>query len=66
MRVSLTLEMKASKHREQAWPQLWEDCLWTFERADSLGSTDLMSFGLPPGVDLRPKGIASLPMLESW
>lgn len=42
MRVGLTLEMKASPHRPQPWPQLWEDCLWTFEQAERLGFDSLL------------------------
>ncbi|WP_235735882.1 LLM class flavin-dependent oxidoreductase [Nocardioides alcanivorans] len=42
MRVGLTLEMKASPHRDQSWTDLWEDCLWTFEQAEELGFDSLL------------------------
>lgn len=42
MRVGLTLEMRKSPHREEAWTQLWEDCLWTFEEAERLGFDSLL------------------------
>ncbi len=42
MRVGLTLEMKASPHRQQAWTELWEDCLWTFEQGERLGFDSLL------------------------
>lgn len=34
MRVSLTLEIRHSPHRPQAWQELFEDCLWLFEQGE--------------------------------
>lgn len=42
MKVSLTLEMRRSPHREQDWAELWEDCLWLFEEAEGLGFDSLL------------------------
>lgn len=42
MRIGITLEMRKSPHRDQAWPELWEDCLWFFEQAERLGFDSLL------------------------
>ncbi|HYJ23188.1 MAG TPA: LLM class flavin-dependent oxidoreductase, partial [Solirubrobacterales bacterium] len=42
MRVSLTLEIRQSPHRPQPWRELYEDCLWMFEQAESLGFDGLL------------------------
>lgn len=42
MRVGLTLEMRKSPHRDEAWADLWEDCLWMFEQGEQLGFDSLL------------------------
>lgn len=42
MRVGFTLEIRRSPHREQAWTDLWDDCLWAFQEAERLGFDSLL------------------------
>jgi alkanesulfonate monooxygenase SsuD/methylene tetrahydromethanopterin reductase-like flavin-dependent oxidoreductase (luciferase family) len=42
MKVALTLEIRNSAHRPQPWRELFEDCLWLFEQAESLGFDSLL------------------------